>query len=149
MHQQQGPYGPPPGQQQWGQSPQPGYGPPPQPGYGPPQPGYGPPPQGYGPPMQPGAQTDPRVAALDSESNTWLIVALVGFCTGFGWITGPLAWIKGGKLKQQYVQMGLPINSSATGAWIVGLVSTVLMLMSIVAFVFMLLLWGSFVAAWI
>lgn len=73
----------------------------------------------------------------------------MGFCTGFGWITGPLAWIKGGRLKQQYVQLGAPINSSATGAWIVGLVSTILTVMSIVAFAFILLLWGSFVAAWI
>lgn len=144
MHQQQGPYGPPPGQQpQWGHNPQPGYGPPPQQGYGPP------PQPGYAPPMQPGGYVDPRIAALDSESSTWLVVALVGFCTGFGWITGPLAWIKGGRLKQQYVQLGAPINSSATGAWIVGLISTILTVMSIVAFVFMLLLWGSFVAAWI
>lgn len=100
-------------------------------------------------PADAGGYVDPRIAALDSESSTWLVVALVGFCTGFGWITGPLAWIKGGRLKQQYVQLGAPINSSATGAWIVGLVSTILTVMSIVAFAFILLLWGSFVAAWI
>ena len=149
MHQQ----GQPP---PWGNNPQPGYSPPPQQGYGPPpqpgyQPGYGPPPGSYVPPAMGMAQgyRDPRLASLDNESNTWLIVALVGFFVGFGWITGPLAWIKGGRLKQQYLQLGAPIKSSATGAWIVGLISTILTVMSVVAFVFIVLLWGSFVAAWI
>ena len=106
----------------------------------PPPHGYGPAP--YGPPFR-----DPRLAQLDSDSGTWLIIALVGFCTGFGWITGPLAWIKGGALRRQYAQFGVPAHSSANGAWIVGIISTLLMVMAIVSFVAFALLWSTLLFA--
>jgi ABC-type multidrug transport system permease subunit len=71
-------------------------------------------------------QQDPRIRDLNDQSTTWLIVAIVGFWLGFGFITGPLAWIKGGRLRAEYRSVGMPPSGSATGAWIIGIVCTAL-----------------------
>lgn len=103
---------------------------------------YGP--AAYGPSQAMGR--DPRLLQLDSDANMWLIVGLVGFFTGFGWITGPLCWIKGGGLRRQYANFGLPASSSATGAWIVGLVSTALAVMAVLSVILLFVVWGGIFA---
>jgi hypothetical protein len=133
---QPGPYGPPPGPGAYGPPSGPGaYGPPPGPGY---NPGYG---HGYGP--HAGA-VSPVVADLNSQSTTWLIVAIVGFWLGFGFVSGPLSWVMGGRLRQRYRELGLPPSSSASAAWGLGIATTALYLMGI----FMLVLFfGVFMAS--
>jgi len=69
---------------------------------------------------------DPRVTELNSQSMTWLIVALAGFWLGLGFVTGPLSWMKAGRIRTQYAALGLPASGNATGAWIVGIVCTAL-----------------------
>jgi hypothetical protein len=105
------------------------------PGYGPP--GHGP--QGYGP--------DPRVTDLESQSTTWLIVGAVGFFLGVGFVTGPLAWFQGARLRNQYRQLGLPPGSNATGAWIIGIVSTALFALAAIGIALMLLLFAGAIAS--
>ena len=101
--------------------------------------GHPPPGQPYGAPMI----GNPATAKLDSDSNTWLLVALIGFVAGFGWITGPLCWIKGGALRRDYTRMGMPPSSAATGAWVVGLISTLLMIFGMIMIALMFTLWGG------
>lgn len=90
---------------------------------------------------------DPRIKDLNDQSTTWLIVGLAGFWLGVGFITGPLAWIKGGRLRANYRSMGLPPSGNATGAWIVGIVSTALFLMAFLAIAGVIVMAGAAVAA--
>jgi hypothetical protein len=85
-------------------------------------------------------QQDPRVRDLNDQSTTWLIVALAGFWLGFGFITGPLSWIKGGRLRAEYRSLGVQPSGSSTGAWIIGIVCTALyalILLSVLSCVFL------------
>lgn len=77
---------------------------------------------GYGPPQGPQGSTKD----LDDQSLIWLLVGCGGFFFALSWITGPLAWIFGSKLRKQYMARGLEPNGMATAAWIVGIVSTAL-----------------------
>jgi catechol 2,3-dioxygenase-like lactoylglutathione lyase family enzyme len=110
-----------------------GYG---QPGYG--QPGYPPPPgpQGYVsygqgapppyihvPPPMPG---DNELRKLDDDGQLWLLVAAAGFWVGFGWITGPLAWYFGSKIRGQYRALGHHPGTSANWAWGLGITTTLI-----------------------
>lgn len=128
-----------------GAPPQPG--PPPQAGYGqaPGQPQYGPPPQaGYGQPYSgPAPGGPPPTKKLDDQSVIWLCVAAAGFFFGFGFITGPLAWIFGSKLRNQYRLMGLPPNGAATAAMILGIVETALYVLVIGIFVVLFAVLGA------
>jgi hypothetical protein len=114
-----------------------GYGPQ---GYGPQ--GYGP--QGYGPqgygPQGYGPQGHPAVNELNSQSTTWLIVAVVGFWFGLGIVSGPLAWIYGGKLRQKFRALGMPPSSSASAAWGIGIATTVLYVFAIISVMFIMTL---------
>ena len=89
---------------------------------------------------------DPRVKDLNDQSTTWLIVAIAGFWLGFGWVTGPLAWVKASRIRNQYRQMGMAPSGNATGAYIVGIISTVLFAFVLLA-VFGLIGMAMFVAA--
>ncbi len=86
-----------------------------QPPYASPPPGH---PPGYAPP--------PSTKDLDDQSLIWLIVACAGFFFGLGWVTGPLGWIFGSRLRNAYRTRGLEPEGTATAAWIVGIVSTAL-----------------------
>ncbi len=86
---------------------------------------------------------DARVTKLNSDSQTWMIVALVGFFFGFGWITGPLTWYMGSKLRKDYAALGLPASSNAEIAYWAGIVVTGLMVFGVViAIVAVLFLFG-------
>lgn len=119
-----GPHGPPPP----GAGPY--AGPPPHGGHGPygPAPAYGP-----APGMQPNLLTD-----LNNQATVWLIVAVAGFWVGAGWISGPLAWIYGGRLRNRYRMLGLVPSSTATGAWAIGIATTLLMALGIVTALFLI-----------
>jgi hypothetical protein len=132
-------YGPPPGAPPPG--PGPAYGQPPPGQYGQPAPGYGQPAPGYGQPV------NPALADLDNQAMTWLIVAAAGFFVGVGFVTGPLAWIYGGRLRAKYLSMGLPINQNATIAWVIGIVSTALFALAVVGILLMILMVGGAIAA--
>lgn len=45
--------------------------------------------------------------AIESSAKTWQIVAIVGFLTGFGFITSPLTWYKGNQLLDEAAAMGI------------------------------------------
>ncbi len=134
---------PPPGQP-YGHPPQPGQPYPGQAPYGQPPPGaYGhPPPGAYGQPM-----TDPRIKELNDQSPTWLLISIIGFWLGVGFISGPLAWIKGSRLRANYRSMGMAPAGNATGAWIIGMVSTALYAITVLAVVGMLTLFAGAIAA--
>lgn len=91
-------------------------------------------------------QMDPRVKELNDQSTTWLIVALVGFWLGFGFITGPLCWIKAGRIRDNYRQMGMAPSGAATGAWVIGIVTSILLIMGIMAVVAVFALFSAAVA---
>ena len=142
----------PPGQAPGGHAaPPPGYGPPPGPGHAPP-PGaaYGqPPPHSYGPP--PGAYgaaapIDPRVKELNDQSVTWLIVSIVGFWLGFGFVTGPLSWLKANAIRRNYRTMGMQPSGTSTGAMIVGMVSTFMYVALVLGVIMMFTLFAGAVA---
>ncbi|HVH99393.1 MAG TPA: hypothetical protein VM869_11795 [Enhygromyxa sp.] len=122
-----------------GRQPQYGYG---QPGsgynqdYG--QPGYPPPPgaQGY---VSYGQGTAPphvyvptpmsgmnELSTLEDNGQLWLMVAAAGFFFGFGWITGPLAWYQGSKLRRQYRALGHHPGTSVNWARGLGIATTVI-----------------------
>lgn len=90
---------------------------------------------------QPGPS--PQQRELDAQSQTWLIVAAIGFWVGFGLITGPLAWIYGSKLRNQYRALGLPPSTNATGAFVIGIISTALYVMSFIGLVMMFMFWAA------
>ena len=91
-------------------------------------------------------QHDPRVIDLDRQSNTWMIVALVGFFFGVGFVTGPLSWINGGRLRRQYMALGLPPSSPAQTAWIFGIICTALSIMTVIGLLMFFLFLGAAVA---
>jgi hypothetical protein len=105
------------------------------PGY-PPHPGHGHP--GYGAAYGFAPAVHPQLSELNSQSTTWLIVAIAGFWLGFGFISGPLAWVFGGRLRQKYRSLGLPPSSSASAAWGLGIATTVLYVLSVLAVVLFL-----------
>lgn len=124
-------------------SPPPGqpYGPPGPPGppgphghagpYGQPGPSpyQGPSPYGYGPGAQPPVSPTKH---LDDQSLIWLVVAGAGFFFGLIFVTGPLAWYFGAKLRNQYRLMGFAPNGAATAAMIAGIVETALVLLVVI-----------------
>jgi hypothetical protein len=119
------------------------HGQPNQPGYGYGQPSYGhdfgPPPPGpqgyvsygqgaapphiYVPTPMPG---DLELRKLEDDSQLWLLVAAAGFWFGFGWITGPLAWYQGSKIRRQYRTLGHHPCTSANWAYGLGIVTTLI-----------------------
>jgi len=135
----------PPGYAHPGHAP-PGYGYAP-PGHAPP--GHAPqgyPPQGYGAPPPYGhfaAPVDPRVARLKEHGTTWLIVTVLGFAVGLGWLTGPLAWYKSAKIRAEYRALGMTPCGNVSAAWVISIVTTVLLalfLLLIVGFYAMFLI---------
>ncbi|MEM6296882.1 MAG: hypothetical protein AAGA54_36800 [Myxococcota bacterium] len=131
-------------------APPPGYGPPPGPGHAPPPPaGAYVPPQNYGPP--PGAYgaaapMDPRVKELNDQSNTWLIVSIVGFWVGVGFITGPLSWLKANAIRRNYRTMGMQPSGTSTAAMIIGMVSSLIYVAAVIGVIMMFTLLAGAVA---
>jgi hypothetical protein len=88
-----------------------------------------------------------QLAELNNQATMWLIVAIAGFWFGAGFVTGPLAWIYGGRLRDKYRALGLAPSSSATGAWGVGIATAIVSWMAILAVVFLLtFVFGSLAA---
>lgn len=90
---------------------------------------------------------DPRVKELNDQSNTWLIVAIAGFWLGFGFVTGPLAWMKASGIRNNYRSMGMQPSGTSTAAYIIGLVSTLVYVMLVLAVVGMFTLFAGVAAA--
>jgi hypothetical protein len=63
---------------------------------------------------------------LEDNSQLWLLVVAAGFWFGFGWITGPLGWYQGSKIRSQYRALGHHPCTSANWAWGLGIASTVI-----------------------
>lgn len=137
-------YGSPPPPPGWGQ-----YAPPPPPQYGA-QPQYGAPPgpgyvsygQGAAPPyayQPPGYYQPNELGALEDDAQLWLLVTAAGFWVGFGWITGPLGWYFGSKIRSKYRALGHHPCTSANWAWGLGIAVTMiywLMIVGVVALLF-------------
>ena len=115
-----------------------GYGqPPPPPPYGPP--GY-PPPQGpypYPPGMYPpaGMYAQPM---NDSEATTIFVLGILGLVACQ--LLGPIAWVKGHTYRKTAMMMGAPVPGLATAGWILGIISTVILGLSLlwIMFVFVI-----------
>ncbi len=90
---------------------------------------------------------DPRVKELNDQSNTWLIVSIVGFWLGVGFVTGPLSWMKANSVRRNYRSMGMQPSGASTGAMIIGMVSTLVYVMAVLAVVMMFTLFAGAVAA--
>lgn len=106
-------------------------------------PGYGaPPPGAYAAPM-----ADPRIKELNDQSNTWLIVAIAGFWLGFGFVTGPLAWMKANNIRRNYRSMGMQPSGTSTAAMIIGMVTSIAYIMLVLGVVMMFTLFAGAVAA--
>ena len=140
--------------------PQPGYG---QPGYGQPgygQPQYGQPSSGYVPPNYgqpqppgqqgyvsygqgaappnpyappPGFHQPNELSKLEDDAQLWLLVAAGGFWFGFGWITGPLGWYFGSQIRGKYRALGHHPCSSANWAYGIGIATTLITYLAIMA----------------
>lgn len=144
----------------WGQGPS-GNG---QPGWGGAQQGQGwaGAPQGQGPGPQQGwggqapggfaqaaghTMSNPELTKIESDGQTWLIVACVGWFFGVVFITGPLAWYMGSQLEQRCEAMGAPVPSNVKNAKVVGMISTILCAVIFVGIMLMMLFMFGLVAA--
>lgn len=114
------PYGAPPGPPPYGGG---GWGPPPP--YPPPMP-YSPYGMGYPPP------------ANDSEATTVFVLGLCGLLVCQ--ILAPIAWVKGQTYRSTCMAMGVAPSGLGTAGWILGIVGTVILGLSLlwILFVFML-----------
>lgn len=128
------PYAPPPqpGQQGYGQ---PGYG---QPGYG--QPGYGQPGYGQPPYGQPGYGYGAPVAPAHPSATTAMVlglIALVGslFTCGLTLLLGPFGWWIGAKAVREIDENPgrYSAREQANAGKIMGLISTVLLVLGVLA----------------
>lgn len=90
---------------------------------------------------------DPRVKELNDASNTWLIVSIVGFWLGFGFVTGPLSWMKANGIRSKYRSMGMDPSGASTGAMIIGMVTTLVYVLTILAVIGMFTLFAGVAAA--
>ncbi len=80
---------------------------------------YGMPPQ-YDPRMA-------RAAQLAQSARTWLIVCGIGWFVGFMWITGPLAWYQSAQFLREFQGLGLPPPSDVTNLRLLGIITTVML----------------------
>ena len=94
-----------------------------------------------------GAPVDQELVDLENQSTTWMIVGIAGFFTGFSWVTGPLAWIFGSRIRNRYRLRGIPPHGNATAAWIIGIVSTGLYVIGILVAIMVFVLFLGAVAA--
>lgn len=78
---------------------------------------------------------DPRLHSLGEASTTWLIVAIAGFWLGFGFITGPLVWVKAKAVREGYRALGVEPSGSSTAAYVIGLISSLLYAMLVLGFI--------------
>lgn len=84
--------------------------------YGAPQ-GFGPPP-GYDPRFQ-------RAAQLAESARNWLIICAIGWFVGFVWITGPLAWYQANQIGSEFGSLGLEAPSDVKNLRLLGIISTI------------------------
>ena len=86
---------------------------------------------------------DPRVKELGDQSNTWLIVSIVGFWLGFGFVTGPLSWMKANSIRRNYRSMGMQPSGTSTAAMIIGMVSSLVYVFAVLAVVMVFTLFAG------
>ena len=85
---------------------------------------------------------------LEREGLTWLLVVAFGFFFGFGWVTGPLGWYFGKKLRGQAEAAARDTPDVVRFAHIGGIVTTLLTYVGIViACVVVAVVLGFFVVA--
>lgn len=79
------------------------------------------------------------LAHLREESNSWILIGIVGFFLGFGIISGPLTWKKGADIRNAYLRNQLQPSAEANVAYYTGVLSTMLVGVSLV---FLFLMFG-------
>lgn len=67
----------------------------------------------------------PAQKALEREGLTWLLVVVVGFFLGLGWVTGPLGWHSGRKLRRRAAELAVLTPDVVRFAHISGVVTTI------------------------
>ena len=85
-------------------------------------------------------------ASLDNELQTWLVVTCIGWFVGFMWVTGPLGWWKANDLRDKYAAMGAPEPSNVNALRLLGIVTTIVSALGIVAACGMFMFFGLFAA---
>lgn len=92
-------------------------------------PGY--PPPGYPPPMYP--PPNPYGVAYpppdNGEAVTVFVLGLLGLVACQ--LLGPVAWVKGNTIRKTAMIMGAPVPGLATAGWIMGIISTIILGLSI------------------
>lgn len=76
---------------------------------------------------------------LREEANSWILIGIVGFFLGFGIISGPLTWKKGSDLREAYRRNQLEPSPEANVAYYTGILSTMLVGVSVA---FLILMFG-------
>ena len=75
---------------------------------------------------------------LKDDANLWLLVTAIGFWLGFGWVTGPLGWYFGSRVRGRYRALGHHPCAAANWAWGLGMATTLityLMALAVAAFI--------------
>ncbi|MDP2344717.1 MAG: hypothetical protein Q8O67_27455 [Deltaproteobacteria bacterium] len=89
------------------------------------------------------SSSSPAAEHLEKEGLTWLIVVAAGFFFGFGWISGPLGWYFGKKLRKQADESRLATPDVVRFAHIGGIVTTIITYVGlIIAFVAVIVIFG-------
>ena len=88
-------------------------------------------------------QTQIELKRLKEQSMIWLVVAIVGFWFGAGIITGPLSWVFGSRLRSQYRSIGHQPSGAATGAWLIGMITSLMMFLAMIVLVGMFMFVGG------
>jgi hypothetical protein len=81
---------------------------------------------------------DRYLRELKAEANSWILIGIVGFFLGFGIVSGPLTWRKGSELRDAYERYDLEPAPEANVAYYTGILSTMLVGLSL-AFLFLML----------
>ena len=81
-----------------------------------------------------------RVQELDRSGVIWLIVAIVGFFLGLMVITGPLVWWQTSRLSNRFRTAGLSPSGPTSVAHVLGILTTILGVLSLFFFAAVLFL---------
>ncbi|MFO0624560.1 MAG: hypothetical protein U0325_03010 [Polyangiales bacterium] len=74
-----------------------------------------------------------QIKKLDDEAQTWLLLSAIGFFTGFMFLVGPAAWWKASDLRQKYESMRAPVPSNVNNLRLVGILTSVLSVLVVLA----------------
>ncbi len=86
-------------------------------------------------------EQDPgRLKQLNERAVLWLVIGVVGFSLAFPMpITGPLGWWQGANLCSEFEALGMRPSSTAQGAKIIGIITTIFAVLGTIVMVLLVL----------